>query len=81
MEEGSDPSGGLLRGPHGPPHPGSLGIKIDAHKDECYYDDVTAVGQKVFFAYQVSLSPWSLMIFSALDIPPKKDRGSMWGGT
>lgn len=31
---------------------GSLGIKIDANKEECFYDDALA-GQRIFFAYQV----------------------------
>jgi hypothetical protein len=32
----------------------SLSFKIDAHKEECFYDDVINPGQKVFFAYQVT---------------------------
>eukprot|EP00669_Euglena_mutabilis_P003994 TRINITY_DN15098_c0_g1_i1.p2 TRINITY_DN15098_c0_g1~~TRINITY_DN15098_c0_g1_i1.p2 ORF type:complete len:212 (+),score=79.73 TRINITY_DN15098_c0_g1_i1:32-637(+) len=31
----------------------SLGIKIDANKEECFYDDALA-GQRIFFAYQVT---------------------------
>ena len=32
----------------------TLTIRIDSHKEECFFDEVTAVGQKVFFAYQVT---------------------------
>eukprot|EP00906_Rhabdomonas_costata_P013559 RCo019454 len=33
---------------------GFLTVKVDAHEEECFYDDVQYSGQKVFFAYQVS---------------------------
>eukprot|EP01001_Neometanema_parovale_P011001 NODE_7242_length_780_cov_137.202435_g7002_i0.p1 GENE.NODE_7242_length_780_cov_137.202435_g7002_i0~~NODE_7242_length_780_cov_137.202435_g7002_i0.p1 ORF type:complete len:224 (+),score=59.45 NODE_7242_length_780_cov_137.202435_g7002_i0:58-672(+) len=33
---------------------GTLTFKIDAHKEECFYEDVDKVGQKVFVAYQVT---------------------------